>query len=281
VPDGLLLIDKPKGITSHDAVDAVRRALDIRKVGHAGTLDPMATGLLVMGVGRATRLLRFLGDMDKEYEGTARLGEETDTLDAEGEVVRTAAVDASEGDVVAAMTALTGELQQRPPAYSAVKVGGRRLHREARAGRALEAELRTVRVDAFELRGFDGRDVEFRAVVSGGTYVRSLAADLGSALGTGAHLTRLARTRIGPFRVEDASPPDAPGPVLPIERAVAHLPRMELSEDEAEAARHGRPLGPPDGPGFHAAFDPAGRLVGVYRDCGAKACPEVVLPGPR
>jgi tRNA pseudouridine55 synthase len=276
--DGLLLVDKPRGITSHDAVDGVRRVVGTRKVGHAGTLDPMATGLLVMGVGRATRLLRFLGDMDKEYEGTARLGEETDTLDAEGEVVRTAPVDVSEGEVAGGMAALTGELRQRPPAYSAVKVGGRRLHREARAGRAVEAEPRTVRVDVFDLRAFDGRDAEFRVVCSGGTYVRSLVADLGQRLGTGAHLRRLVRTRIGPFRVEDASPPDAPVPLLPLERAVDHLPRLELSEDEAQAARHGRPLGPPDGPGFHAAFDPLGRLVGVYRDCGTRACPEVVLP---
>lgn len=276
--DGLLLVDKPKGITSHDAVDAVRRALGIRKVGHAGTLDPMATGLLVIGVGRATRLLRFLGEMDKEYQGTGRLGQETDTLDAEGEIVRTAPVDVSEADVAGGMAALTGELRQRPPAYSAVKVGGRRLHREARAGRPAEAEPRTVRVDVFELQAFDGREVDFRAVCSGGTYVRSLVADLGGRLGTGAHLTRLIRTRVGPFRVEDASPPDAPGPLLPLERVVAHLPRMELSEDEAEAARHGRPLGPPDGPGFHAAFDPAGRLVGVYRDCGTRACPEVIIP---
>ena len=275
--DGLLLIDKPKGITSHDAVDAVRRALGTRKVGHAGTLDPMATGLLVMGVGRATRLLRFLGDRDKEYEGTGRLGQETDTLDAEGEVVRTRPVDVSEAEVARAMAGLTGELRQSPPAYSAVKVGGRRLHREARAGREVQAQPRTVRVDVFELRAFDGRDVDFRVVCSGGTYVRSLVADLGGRLGTGAHLNRLVRTRIGPFRVLDASPPDALEPPLPLERAVAHLPRLELSEDEAEAARHGRPLGPPDGPGFHAAFDPQGRLVGVYRDCGTRACPEVVL----
>ena len=276
--DSLLLIDKPKGITSHDAVDAVRRALGVRKVGHAGTLDPMATGLLVMGVGRATRLLRFLGDMEKEYKGTARLGEETDTLDAEGQIVRTAPVDLGESEIAAAMAGLTGKLQQRPPAYSAVKVGGRRLHREARAGRPVTADPRTIQVDAFELRGFDGRDVEFRAVVSGGTYVRSLAADLGQRLGTGAHLVRLVRTRIGPFRLEDASSPDAPGPLLPLERAVDHLPRMALTEDEAEAARHGRPLGPPDGPGFHAAVDPDGRLVGVFRDCGTRACPEVVIP---
>jgi len=276
--DGLLLVDKPKGITSHDAVDEVRRALGVRKVGHAGTLDPMATGLLVMGVGRATRLLRFLGDTDKEYEGTCRLGEETDTLDAEGQIVRTSPVVVSDDRVREAMGALTGEQQQRPPAYSAVKVGGRPLHRAARAGEAVEAQPRAVRVDAFELLDFDGRDLNFRVVCSGGTYVRSLVADVGERLGTGAHLTRLVRTRIGPFRLADASPPDRPDPLLPLERAVDHLPRLELSEDEAAAARHGRPLGPPDGPGLHAAFDPSGRLVGVYRDCGTRSCPEVVLP---
>ncbi|MGH2675375.1 MAG: tRNA pseudouridine(55) synthase TruB, partial [Actinomycetota bacterium] len=246
---------------------------------HAGTLDPMATGLLVMGVGRATRLLRFLGDMDKEYEGTGRLGETTDTLDAEGEVLRTGPVEVSGEQVRAAMRALTGEILQRPPVYSAVKVGGRRLHRAARSGESVQAEPRRVRVDVFELRGFDGRDLEFRVVCSGGTYVRSLVADLGERLGPGAHLRRLVRTRIGPFLFADAAPPETPHALLPLERAVDHLPRMELTEDEAEAARHGRPLGPPDGPGFHAAYGPEGRLVGVYRDCGTRACPEVVLPG--
>ncbi|HET6771579.1 MAG TPA: tRNA pseudouridine(55) synthase TruB, partial [Actinomycetota bacterium] len=123
--DGLLLVDKPSGISSHDAVDEVRRALGIRKVGHAGTLDPMASGLLLMGVGRATRLLRFLGDLEKEYEGTGRLGAETDTLDARGRVVRTSAVDVTEDELREAMTSLVGEIEQRPPAYSAVKVGGR------------------------------------------------------------------------------------------------------------------------------------------------------------
>jgi tRNA pseudouridine55 synthase len=278
VTDGLLLVDKPKGITSHDAVDAVRRALGIRKAGHAGTLDPMASGLLVMGVGRATRLLRFLGDLDKEYEGTGRLGEETDTLDADGTTVRTAPVDVSESQVRAALASLIGEIEQRPPAYSAVRVGGERLYRAARRSRPIEAPTRPVRVDEFDLVGFDGTDLDVRVVCSGGTYVRVLVAEVGRILGCGAHLRRLVRTRIGPFRVADARPPDAPGVPLPLERAVAHLPRMELDEEEAAAARHGRPLGPPDGPGFHAAFDPAGRLVGVYRDCGAKACPEVVIP---
>jgi tRNA pseudouridine55 synthase len=278
VTDGLLLIDKPKGITSHDAIDLVRRSLGTRKVGHAGTLDPMATGLLVIGVGRATRLLRFLGDLDKEYEGTGRLGEETDTLDAEGTVIRTTRVTATEEQVRSAMAAMTGEVQQRPPAYSAVKVGGQRLHRAARSGRPVQAEPRTVRVDRFELRSFDPPDFGFRVVCSGGTYVRALVADVGTAVGSGAHLRRLVRTRIGQFGLADARPPGDPGTPLPLDRAVAHLPRMELDREEAVAARHGRALGPPDGPGLHAAFDPDGRLVGVYRDCGTKACPELVIP---
>jgi tRNA pseudouridine55 synthase len=278
VTDGLLLIDKPKGITSHDAVDAVRRALGVRKVGHAGTLDPLATGLLVMGMGRATRLLRFLGDLDKEYDGTGRLGEETDTLDAEGRTIRTAPVSATEQDLREAMSSLVGEIDQRPPAFSAVKVGGERAHRAARSGRPVDPAPRRVRVDAFDLRSFDGRDFDFRVVSSGGTYVRVLVADLGGALHTGAHLVRLVRTRIGPFRLAEARPPDTPGDPEPIERAVDHLPRMELDGEEAAAARHGRPLGPPGGPGFHAAFDPEGRLVGVFRDCGTKACPEVIIP---
>lgn len=276
--DGLLLVDKPRGMTSHDAVDRVRRVIGIKKVGHAGTLDPMASGLLVMGVGRGTRLLRFLSDLDKEYEGTGKLGVETDTLDAEGEVVRTAPVDVSEADLRTAMEALTGEIEQRPPAYSAVQVAGERLYKAARRGEAVEAPPRKVRVDRFELEGFVSPDFDFRVVCSSGTYVRSLVAEVGARLGCGAHLTRLVRTRIGHFSLDEAKPPDDVGGVLPLETAVAHLPRLDLSEDEAIAARHGRPLGPPESPGFHAAVDPAGKLVGIYRDCGTRSCPEVVIP---
>jgi tRNA pseudouridine55 synthase len=278
--EGLLLVDKPAGITSHDAIDAVRRALGTRKVGHAGTLDPMATGLLLVGVGRATRLLRFLGDLDKEYEGTARLGEETDTLDADGRVVHTAPVHVSEDEVRGVASGLTGEIDQRPPAFSAVKVGGRRLYSAARRGEAIEAPLRRVRVEAFDVLRFDGRDFDFRVACSSGTYVRSLVAKTGERLGCGAHLTRLIRTRIGPFRVEEASPPGRPGEPLPVAQAVAHLPRVELESDEAEAARHGRPLAPAGIEGPHAVFGPDGRLIGVWRDEGARARPEVVLvPG--
>src|SRR6266508_6820424 len=208
--DGLLLIDKPAGITSHDAVDRVRRALGVRKVGHAGTLDPIATGLLVMGVGRGTRLLRFLGELPKTYEGTGVLGIETTTLDADGEVVRTAAADVRETELRRAMAELVGDIEQVPPAYSAVKVGGQPLHRAARAGRPVEAALRRVRVDAFDLRRFDPPRFGFRVRCSGGTYVRSLVAEVGARVGSGAHLEALRRTRIVPLAVDDAVPPDRP-----------------------------------------------------------------------
>jgi tRNA pseudouridine55 synthase len=278
VPDGLLLIDKPSGITSHDAVNAVRRAIGVRKVGHAGTLDPMASGLLLMGVGRATRLLRFLGDLEKEYEGTARLGVETDTLDSEGQVVRTAPVEATEEELRRVAGRFVGEVEQRPPAYSAVKVGGRKLYEAARQGDQLQASPRTVTVRAFDVAHFDGTDFDFRVVCSGGTYVRSLVADVGTTLGCGAHLVRLVRTRIGPFDLPNSASPDRPGSPLPVEASVAHLPRVDLEPDEVVAARHGRPLAPAGIQGPYAAFDPQNRLVGVYRDEGARARPEVIVP---
>jgi tRNA pseudouridine55 synthase len=276
-PDGLVLVDKPGGMTSHDVVDAVRRALGTRKVGHAGTLDPMATGLLLVGVGRATRLLRFFGDLPKTYEGTARLGTETDTLDADGAVVRTAPVAALRGDVEAAFASLVGESLQRPPAYSAVKVGGRKLYEAARAGQELEAPPRPIRVDAFELVAFDGVDVDFVVTCSGGTYVRVLLADAGRALGCGAHLRRLRRTAIGPYVVGDAVAPEHVREPAPVEAAVAHLPRVDLSGPEATAASHGSILAPAGIDGPYGTFAPDGTLLGIYRDEGAKARPEVIL----
>jgi tRNA pseudouridine55 synthase len=278
VTHGLLLVDKPGGISSHDAVAEVRRALGTRKVGHAGTLDPMATGLLVMGVGRGTRLLRFLSDLPKVYEGSFRLGIETDTLDAEGAISRRApVVGITEQRVAAAMAALEGDSLQRPPAYSAVKVGGRRLYAAARAGAPIEAAPRPIRVDRFDLVRLASVDVDFAARCSGGTYVRVLAAAVGDALGTGAHLTLLRRTAIGPFEVADARSPDDPGDPLPLERAVAHLPRVEVEPDEAVAVSHGRILGPAGLRGPYAVFAPDGRVLGVYRDEGAKSRPEVIL----
>jgi tRNA pseudouridine55 synthase len=278
--EGLMLVDKPSGVTSHDVVDMVRRSLRTRKVGHAGTLDPMATGLLILGVGRATRLLRYLGDLSKSYAATGRLGEETDTLDADGQIVRSASVDVSRAEIEGACAALVGDSLQTPPAYSAVKVGGRKLYQAARKGDALEAPARRIRVDAFEVSAFDGRDVEVRIACSGGTYVRVLVADVGRALGCGAHLVRLRRTAIGPFRVEDARPADV-GEPLPIERAIEHLPSVHLDAEEARAASHGRLLGPAAIDGPYAVFGPDGALKGIYRDAGASARPEVVLASDR
>lgn len=282
-PEGIVLIDKPGGITSHDAVEAVRRALGTKKVGHAGTLDPMATGLLILGVGRATRLLRFLGDQPKVYEGTMRLGIRTATLDADGEVRSQVEPDVSSDDVRAAMSALVGRSMQVPPAYSAVKVGGRKLYEAARRGEPITAEARPIVVDAFELRSWhpDDASAGFRVICGGGTYVRVLAADVGDRLGCGAHLVSLRRTAIGAFDVTDAVTPYEPGTPLPLARTVAHLPSVTLDVEEAVAAAHGRILGPTGLAGPYTVVDPDGRLVGVYRDDGTKGRPEVILaPAP-
>ena len=275
--EGLLLVDKPQGVTSHDVVDVVRRALGTRKVGHAGTLDPMATGLLLIGVGRATRLLRFLGGLSKTYEGTLRLGVETTTLDADGDVVRETAVDVTETEVGGALRALVGESLQRPPAYSAVKVGGRKLYEAAREGERLEADPRPIRLESFDLLSFDAPDARFRVTCSGGTYVRVLAADVGAALSCGAHLTALRRTAIGPYEVDDAVAPDGADEPLPIDAAVGHLPRLDLDAEEAVAASHGRALGPAGLTGPYGVFTPDGRLIGVYEDDGPRARPQVIL----
>ena len=241
----------------------------------------MATGLLVLGVGRATRLLRYLSGLDKDYEGVGRLGEETDTLDADGTLTRAAPVTATRTDVEAAFRALIGDLEQRPPAYSAVKVGGEALYKAARRGEAVEAAPRGVHVGRFDLSSFDGRDAGFRCSVSSGTYVRVLMADAGAALGCGAHLIALRRTRVGPFSIDEAHPLDAIGPPLPIDQAVRHLPSLRLEHpDEAVAAANGRPLGPAGIDGPYAVFDSNGRLVAVYRDEHAKAVPEMVLAPP-
>jgi tRNA pseudouridine55 synthase len=276
-PEGLLLVDKPKDVTSHDVVDVVRRTLGTRKVGHAGTLDPMATGLLLVGVGRATRLLRFLGDLPKTYLGRARLGVQTTTLDADGDVTNEAPVRTTEAAVREAMAGLVGESLQTPPAFSAVKVGGRKLYEAARKGEHVAAAARAIRVDRFDLLAFDAPDAEFRVVCSGGTYVRVLVADVGAGLGCGAHLSRLRRTKIGSFHVADAVAPDEVGEPLPVERAVSHLPRIALDPDEARAALHGSILAPAGIEGPYAVTDPDGELIGIYLEDGARSKPQMIL----
>ena len=280
-PEGLVVAFKPAGITSHDVVDGVRKLLGTKKVGHAGTLDPMATGVLLLGVGRATRLLRYLSGLDKTYEGTAMLGVETDTLDAEGRVVRESPVDVTREQLEDAMRAFTGPIEQTPPAYSAVKVGGQKLYKAARRGEAVEAPARRVVVNVFDLLRFESPAFDFRVDCSSGTYVRSLVADAGAKLGCGAHLTRLVRTRVGPFGLDRAVMLNRVRQPLPIEAVVAHLPSFRLEHpEEARAASNGVCLAPADIEGPYALYAPDGRLIGIWRDTGAKSCPEMVLAPP-
>lgn len=276
-PEGLLLIDKPPGITSHDVVDEVRRALGVRKVGHAGTLDPMATGLMLVCVGRATRLLRYVTGLDKVYEGNALLGVETDTLDAEGTVVARSEVDVDEQRLLAAMSKLVGEIRQIPPAHSAVKVQGRKLYEAARKGESIDAPARTVRIDSYELTASDLPMFDFRVRCSSGTYIRSLIADTGAELGCGAHLSALRRLRVGGFEVAEATGPSDPGSPYPLERVVAHLPHRPLDAAEADAVSHGRRLEPAGIEGPYAV-EREGVLLAVYRDEGDAARAEMVLP---
>jgi tRNA pseudouridine55 synthase len=269
---GVLLLDKPDGPTSHDLVSRARRALGTRRVGHAGTLDPMATGLLVLGSGTATRLLTYLVGLDKEYTATVRLGEATETDDAAGEV--TARADASgvtPDGLAEAVASLTGPISQIPSTYSAVRIAGRRAYDRARAGEHVELPPRSVRVDAFEVLGERRAgplmDLDIRVTVSSGTYVRALARDLGTALGVGGHITALRRTRVGPFRVEDAVDPDADLVAAlrdPAEIASALFPIVQLDDDSAAAIAHGRRvrLSTPDAP-VAAALTPDGRLAAL------------------
>ncbi len=270
---GILLLDKPQGPTSHDLVGRTRRALGTRKVGHAGTLDPMATGLMILGVESSTRLLTYLVGLGKEYTATIRLGEATTTDDAEGEV--TSSTDASAvGDAAIrdAVAALTGELAQVPSTFSAIKVDGRRSYDRARAGEEVELAPRTVTVAAFDVLATrrEGAlvDLDVHVSVSSGTYVRALARDLGAALGVGGHLTALRRTSIGPFPVERATAVDvddlAERMLEPAAVARALFPVAELTPDQSTALAHGKRVRPDvaDAP-VVAALAPDGRLAGL------------------
>lgn len=276
-PRGILLVDKPGGMTSHDVVSRARRALDTRKIGHAGTLDPMATGLLVLGVGPATRLLTYLVGLDKTYETTIRLGRSTDTDDADGAETGRATADtvaAVTDDAIAqGVAALTGAISQVPSSVSAIKVAGRRAYDLARAGEEVALAARAVTVSRFAVtavrRSVDTIDIDAVIDCSSGTYIRALARDLGVALGVGGHLTALRRSRIGPFLVEDAVRDILPGVVLRTDAEVAAsvLGTLAVSADEARDLRHGKRLqgaaarlGDGETP---AAIDPDGRLVGI------------------
>jgi tRNA pseudouridine55 synthase len=266
VHSGLIIVDKPQGWTSHDVVGRLRRLAGTRKVGHAGTLDPMATGVLVVGINRATRLLTFIVGTSKTYTATIRLGQSTITDDAEGEVTGgSIAAAVTEDDIRAAVTALTGEIQQVPSSVSAIKVKGERSYARVRSGEEVDLPARPVTVHRFELhavrRVSSGRlqDLDVTVECSSGTYVRALARDLGAALGVGGHLTALRRTRVGPYAIEQASTLDQLAEdlnLVPLDAAGRALfPVRELSEAEAADVSHGRRI-EPSGPAA-APIDPA------------------------
>ncbi len=297
-PEGVCVVDKPAGMTSHDVVARVRRLLGTRRVGHAGTLDPDATGVLVLGVGRATRLLRFVTSLPKSYTGVVVLGVATSTLDGSGEVVATYDMGGvSLDDARAASAQLVGALDQVPPMVSAVKVAGRRLHQLAREGIEVERAPRPVVVHRFEvlgpprpLAGLEDQAWSLPVEVhcSSGTYVRSLAADLGRALGGGAHLRDLRRTSVGHFTVEEACSLDDLSVRSSLD-AVRHLPVVPVDDEVASLvatgtrlARAGQPVELP-GTGPWALVSAAtGALLAVYEGAGDRARPAVVLvAGPQ
>ena len=281
-PDGLLVVDKPAGWTSHDVVGRCRRLAGTRKVGHAGTLDPMATGVLVLGVGRATRLLGHLALTDKAYDATVRLGATTVTDDAEGEVVTSQDASAvTDEDVRAGLQALTGAISQVPSAVSAVKVDGVRSYARVRAGEQVELAARPVVVSRFDLLGRRGDELDVAVECTSGTYVRALARDLGAALGVGAHLTALRRTRVGPFELAQARTLEQHAEQLalvPLDAAVAaSFPRRELGADEAVALSYGKRLAPTGVTGTLGAFAPDGRCIALVEDRDGAARPVVVF----
>ncbi|TXL63301.1 tRNA pseudouridine(55) synthase TruB [Aeromicrobium terrae] len=285
---GIVVVDKPAGWTSHDVVGRLRRLAGTRKVGHAGTLDPMATGVLLAGVGRATRLLGHLQLTDKEYLATVRLGESTVTDDAEGEVVAsTSATHLDEATVRAAMAPLTGDIEQVPSAVSAVKVDGKRSYARVRAGEDVDLPARPVKVSTFEATAFrpggELLDVDVRVVCSSGTYVRALARDLGAALGVGGHLTMLRRTRVGGFDLSVAhtlEELETAFAVVPLDDVARRtFPVLELDADQATDVRYGRALPGvslgADGP--VALLDPDGHFLALYEQRGSDAKPIAVF----
>ncbi|MCA1655586.1 MAG: tRNA pseudouridine(55) synthase TruB [Pseudonocardiaceae bacterium] len=287
VPPGLVVVDKPDGMTSHDVVARVRRIMGTRKVGHAGTLDPMATGVLVLGIERATKLLGHLALDTKAYLATIRLGSSTTTDDAEGETLSTSDP-AGVGDaaVAAGIRTLTGHLQQVPSAVSAVKVDGKRAYARVRAGEQVELAARPVEVSRFDLlhthRGDGVIDLNVMVECSSGTYVRALARDLGARLGVGGHLAALRRTRVGPFDLRVVTTleklAETPALSLPLDDAVAAaFPRRDVPYRQAQSLLSGQRLPAAGIAGTYGVFDPDGRAIALAVDEGPAARSVVVL----
>jgi tRNA pseudouridine55 synthase len=286
VPPGLIVVDKPDGMTSHDVVAKVRRIMGTRKVGHAGTLDPMATGVLVLGIERATKLLGHLALDTKAYLATIRLGAATTTDDAQGETLSTSDPSAVTDEAVAAGIAkLTGHIQQVPSAVSAVKVDGKRAYARVRAGEQVELAARPVEVSRFDLlaaRREDGLELDVMVECSSGTYVRALARDLGTDLGVGGHLAALRRTRVGPFDLRVVTTLDKlaeqPALSLPLSEAVAAaFPRRDVPHRLAQALLLGQRLPAAGIEGTYGVFDPDGRAIALAVDEGTTTRSVVVL----
>jgi tRNA pseudouridine55 synthase len=287
--DGLVVVDKPAGFTSHDVVAKLRKAYGQRKVGHAGTLDPDATGVLLVGLGRATRLLRYLSESGKAYEGRIVFGIATSTLDAAGEIVEQRPMPLTRDDVERALPRFIGDIEQLPPMVSAVKIGGRRLHELARKGEEVERAPRPVHVDRFEVTAFEPGPYPTADVVvecGSGTYVRSLAADLGGALGGCAHLAALRRTRVGSFTLAEGRPldvieADPAAAVLPLATAMRDLERVVVDDEQARAVAHGVSFASGaltvQGDGPYALVGSDGALLAVYDTRGAALRPAVVV----
>ncbi|MFE0464656.1 tRNA pseudouridine(55) synthase TruB [Kitasatospora sp. NPDC058965] len=294
-PDGLVIVDKPEGITSHGVVARMRRLAGTRKVGHAGTLDPMATGVLVIGVERATRLLGHLMLTAKTYEATVRLGQTTITDDREGEVTAATPVTGVTREAIDAEVArLTGEIMQVPSKVSAIKIDGKRSYHRVREGEDFEIPARPTTVHSFTVHAQrdavaeDGTavlDLDVTVECSSGTYIRALARDLGAALGVGGHLTALRRTRVGPYEVAGAhtlEQLEEQLTVLPIaEAAAAAFPRWDLGEDDARKLATGARLTAPglDAGGPIAAFGPDGTFLALVEEKGGQARPVAVFVG--
>ena len=284
---GLVIVDKPAGMTSHDVVGRCRRIFATRRVGHAGTLDPMATGVLVIGVDRATKILGLLTDTTKSYAATVRLGQCTTTEDAEGSLTQqVSAQHVTDEAIATAIAGLRGEIMQVPSAVSAVKVGGQRAYRLAREGHVVDLKARPVRIDRFEMlavrRHDELIDVDVEVDCSSGTYIRALARDLGVALSVGGHLTALRRTRVGRFGLDQARSLDELGerPELSFtldEACLQMFPHRSLTAAEADAATNGRALAPAGIDGVYAAQDADGRVIALLRDDGPKTKSVVVI----
>jgi tRNA pseudouridine55 synthase len=285
---GLVIVDKPSGMTSHDVVGKCRRIFGTRRVGHAGTLDPMATGVLVIGIERATKILGLLTGASKSYAATIRLGQTTSTEDAEGQLLQEISAEhLTEATIAAAITGLRGDIMQVPSAVSAVKVDGQRAYKLAREGKVVELAARPVRIDRFEMlalrRGIDGCvDLDVVVDCSSGTYIRALARDLGDALAVGGHLTALRRTRVGRFGLDQARSLDelAERPQLSFtldEACLQVFPHRDLAAEEADAAANGRALTAAGIDGVYAAQDADGRVIALLRDDGPRTKSVVVI----